>query len=226
MRLNRFVALATGLSRRAADKLADEGELSVNGTPVRPGHEVTEADHVTWRNKTLQARPPQTVVLHKPAGYVCSRKGQGSKTVYDLLPPELHHLKPIGRLDKNSSGLLLLTNDGKLAEQLTHPKFHKPKTYFVTLDKPLTLEDRTKIAQGVRVQNYISRLQLTKIKDDPTLKTVSEVWQIVMKQGKNRQIRRTFERLGYRVQTLHRTTFGDHQLKNLAPRSWYILEKT
>ncbi len=222
MRINLFVAQATGLSRRAADQAIAAGRITVNGQPAQVGNHVTATDVVT-----LDGRPiiplvkRQTITLNKPAGYVCSRVGQGSQTIYDLLPPELHNLKPVGRLDKDSSGLLLLTNDGKLAHKLTHPSFSKQKIYAVELNKPLTNEDFMKVTQsGVNIgDNRASRFQLKKpgnshrdlakhsdklIHNSAFLVTISE--------GRNRQIRRTFAALGYRVTRLHRIQFGPYQL--------------
>lgn len=148
-------------------------------------------------------------MLNKPAGYVCSRDGQGSRTVYDLLPPEMRALKPVGRLDKDSSGLLLLTNDGDLANNLTHPRYNKEKTYVVELHEPLSEPDRRKIGQGVKLEDGISKLQIK----NPAGKSFT----VVMSEGRNRQIRRTFEALGYTVTKLHRTKFGPYALENLGP---------
>jgi 23S rRNA pseudouridine2605 synthase len=206
MRINRFIALATGVSRRAADRLADAGEILVNGRPIRLGQEIANADRVTYHGKHLQLPNRQTIMLNKPVGYVCSRDGQGSKTIYDLLPSELHSLKPVGRLDKSSSGLLLLTNDGELAHQLTHPSFEKEKAYEVELNKPLTLPNAAKIEHGIQLEDGPSKLQL---------RGSGKIWQVRMHEGRNRQIRRTFGAFGYEVARLHRTHFGKYTLDNL-----------
>src|SRR5690348_2303384 len=122
MRLNKYIALATGLSRRAADAAIAANRVTVNGHAPEMGQQVTDTDTVALDTKPLKpVVDTTTVMLNKPTGYVSSRAGQGSRTVYDLLPPKLHTLKTVGRLDKESSGLLLLTNDGNLANQLTHP---------------------------------------------------------------------------------------------------------
>ncbi len=207
MRANRFIALATGLSRRTADKLADAGEILVNGRQIKAGREVSPTDQVTLRGRTLQLPKIQTIILNKPVGYVCSRDGQGSKTIYDLLPAKYHHLKSVGRLDKDSSGLLLLTNDGELANKLTHPSQRKEKQYFIELDKPLQDEDRQHIERGVVLDDGPSKL-LLQGKDN--------YWRIKMHEGRNRQIRRTFAALGYEVTKLRRTAFGDYTLGNIA----------
>lgn len=212
MRLNKFIAQATGLSRRAADTAIADGRVRVNGKSPEVGVQIGSGDVVT-----LDSRPitpdvnTDTIMLNKPIGYVCSRDGQGNKTIYDLLPPQLHQLKPVGRLDKNSSGLLLLTTDGQLAYELTHPKFQKTKIYKIALNSPLQPLHRQMISDnGVALDDGVSKLQLERINDmDDTN------WKVVMSEGRNRQIRRTFESLGYNVVKLHRTHFGSYVLGNL-----------
>jgi len=130
--------------------------------------------------------------------------------VYDLLPAYYQQLKPIGRLDKESSGLLLLTNDGELAHELTHPSRHKIKRYEVTLNKPLQPLHRQMISEfGLQLEDGLSKLLLDRIEQDDLH------WLITMHEGRNRQIRRTFESLGYAVTRLHRTQFGDYLLNDL-----------
>jgi 23S rRNA pseudouridine2605 synthase len=155
-------------------------------------------------------------MLNKPTGYVVSRDGQGSLTIYDLLPPELHSLKPIGRLDKDSSGLLLLTNDGQLAQELTHPKYQKTKIYEVTLSTPLQPLHRQMISdRGLQLTDGPSKLELERITDGN-----DKDWRVHMHEGRNRQIRRTFAALGYSVQTLHRTHFGSYVLGSTKPAAY------
>lgn len=212
MRLNRYIAFTTGHSRRNADKLIEQGKVLVNGAPASMGMSVTPADAVTIEGKQTSA-PKQntTIMLHKPTGYVCSRDGQGSKTVYDLLPKNLSHLKPVGRLDKDSSGLLLMTDDGKLANELTHPRYAKQKVYKVSLDKILPERDKQQIEKGVLLDDGPSRLQLAGHGKD---------WHVTMKEGRNRQIRRTFAALGYKVTSLHRTHFGPYGLDKIKSGSF------
>ncbi len=211
MRINRFVAQATGFSRRTADRLIEQGDVFVNQKPAQTGYDVTPDDVVSLRDKILRALETQTILLNKPAGYVCSRDGQGSRTIYELLPPELHNLKPIGRLDKNSSGLLLLTNDGQLAESLTHPSRQKNKIYEVKLDKDLQPLHRQMISDhGIHLKDGPSKFEMERINEDN-----DKAWRITMHEGRNRQIRRTFEALGYRVAKLHRTHFGSYTLNEL-----------
>jgi 23S rRNA pseudouridine2605 synthase len=215
MRINQFVALATGMSRRAADKAIQEGSVVVNGSQATLGQDVTEADKITINNKQIKLPTvTTTLILNKPVDYVCSRQGQGSKTIYNLLPTELHNLKPVGRLDKNSSGLLLMTDDGNLSNRLTHPKYSKEKIYEVELSHPLTNSDATRIQNGVELEDGLSKLQL---------KGQGTDWTVTMSEGRNRQIRRTFAALGYTVTNLHRTHFGPYKLENLMLGKYQLL---
>jgi len=222
MRINRFIAQATGLSRRAADRLVEQGLILANNQPAGSGYLVTSSDTISYQGKdyTLeQVQAPDskiTLLFNKPAGYVVSRDGQGSQTIYDLLPPEYHHLKPIGRLDKYSSGLLLLSNDGDLAQQLTHPSHRKIKIYQVQLDKALQPLHRQMIQDhGINLEDGNSRFTVERIVDNDDTN-----WQVTMYQGRNRQIRRTFSALGYHVKNLHRSQFGNYSLGDLAPEKF------
>lgn len=204
------------MSRRAADRAISEGRVLVDNKPPSAGQAVGTMDTVTLDNKALPHRvATMTIALHKPVGLVCSRDGQGSKTIYDILPTKYQHLKAAGRLDKDSSGLLILTNDGELAHRLTHPSFQKEKRYVVTLDKKLSSHHQAAITNtGVALDDGVSKLDLK-----PILPGFTQ-WQVRMQEGRNRQIRRTFESLGYRIITLHRTHFGDFALEDLRPGHW------
>jgi 23S rRNA pseudouridine2605 synthase len=210
IRINKFVAQATGLSRRASDTYIEKGEVLVNGGPVQTGYQVDNDDMVEFGGKVLQTSlETNLIMLNKPAGYVTSRAGQGSQTVYDLLPQKMHKLKPIGRLDKDSTGLILLTDDGLLANKLTHPRFAKIKKYSVTLNKDLKPEHVQAIFnRGVKLSDGISKFGLKRQGNNKT-------WEVTMSEGRNRQIRRTFEALSYKVVGLHRTNFGDYNLGDL-----------
>ncbi len=217
MRINQFVARASGLSRRAADKALADGRITVNGEYAIAGYRVRPNDHVALDARVIV--PPvdtTTIMLNKPVGYVCSRDGQGSKTIYGLLPTNLHHLKPVGRLDKDSSGLLLLTNNGGLAHNLTHPSYQKQKIYEVELHKSLTtLDQKTISGDGVMLDDGVSSFAL-----EPMREGTAHTWKITMSEGRNRQIRRTFNELNYRVVRLHRTQFGSYQLEALISGNW------
>lgn len=219
MRINKYIAASTGLSRRAADELIQQNRVLIQGSPAQPGQEVDEHTVITVDGKPLQSKPvTQSILLHKPVGYVVSRNGQGNKTIYELLPPELHHLKSVGRLDKDSSGVLLLTNDGVLAQELTHPRYQKTKVYEITLGAPLQPLHQQMITDiGVQLEDGPSMLQLERMKDgDDT------AWRVTMHEGRNRQIRRTFSALGYTVTSLHRTQFGKFQLDPSIRRGNYV----
>lgn len=219
MRINQFLARYTDLSRRAADEAVAEGRVEINGNLARLGDIVVEKDVVTLDRRPVKPDAPTTVIIfHKPAGCVVSREGQGNRTIYDILPEEYHRLNPVGRLDKDSSGLLLLTNDGELANRLTHPRFGKEKIYEVELDKPLEVHDQDAIHhKGIALEDGISRLSLSPLDD------THKLWQVRMSEGRNRQIRRTFGTLGYEVAGLHRTQFGDYELGKLEEGEYLLI---
>lgn len=222
MRINKFLALATGMSRRSADKAVAEGRVEVNGSLVSMGQDITESDQVTIDGRVINITAlPTTLILNKPVGYVCSRNGQGSPTIYSLLPKNTHHLKPVGRLDKDSCGLLLLTNDGQLAYRLTHPKFIKKKIYEVELNKPLSVPDENRIKLGVRVDDYTSVMGLRR--PESSKEDSRENLIVTLTQGKNRQIRRTFAALGYRVMSLRRISFAEYSIDGLKSGQFRIV---
>jgi 23S rRNA pseudouridine2605 synthase len=209
MRINKYLAQATGMSRRASDKAISAGKVRINDQVANLGETITDKDIITYEGRVIvMEEKHQTIMLNKPIGYVCSRQGQGNATVYDLLPENLHHLKPIGRLDKDSSGLLLFTNDGDLSQRLTHPKYRKIKLYDIRLNKTLQPLHRQMIIEyGVELEDGLSKLALERIEeyDDHN-------WRVTMAEGRNRQIRRTFSGLGYNVDFLHRIGFGPYRL--------------
>ena len=208
-RLNKFVALSLGVSRRKADELIEKGKIIVDGQPARLGQQISEVNHVSYNGNSLKTQDKKLIALNKPVGYLCSRASQGGvPTIYELLPTSLHHLKPVGRLDKDSSGLILLTNDGDFAHQMTHPSFYKIKRYLVTLDQPLQPLHRQMINDfGVQLPDGPSRLTLERQHDGDDRR-----WIVQMSEGRNRQIRRTFAALGYTVTKLHRTDFGNYSI--------------
>lgn len=213
MRINKFIASSTSLSRRAADVAITNGRVQVDGKPAEQGTDVSTASIVTLDGRAITpAVKTITIMLNKPRGYVVSRDGQGSETIYDILPAEYQQLNPVGRLDKDSSGLLLLTNDGELANQLTHPKYQKVKVYEVTLDKPLQPLHQQMISDhGVMLEDGLSKFSISQIERGNT------EYEVTMHEGRNRQIRRTFAALGYTVVNLHRTHFGTYTLGTLKP---------
>jgi 23S rRNA pseudouridine2605 synthase len=215
IRLNKHIALQLGISRREADNLIEKGRVVVNNKTAVLGGRIVLADAVTVNGKVLPTNTKyQYILLHKPVGYVCSRRAQGSiPTIYSLLPPKLHHLKPVGRLDKDSSGLILLSNDGDFAYRMTHPKFHKIKVYEATLNHELEpLHHQMINDYGIQLEDGTSKLVLGRLSDTNRLQ-----WQVTMHEGRNRQIRRTFAALGYAVTKLHRTQFGAYTLNATLP---------
>ena len=223
MRLNKFIAHATGISRREADELIEAGNVVVNGKAADLGCDVDPNDDTVTVNNQLVKLPAEhtTIMLNKPVGYVCSRNAQakGVKTIYELLPDQYKALKTVGRLDKDSTGLILLTDDGDLAHQLTHPSFAKTKEYIVELDHALAPLHQQMISDfGINLDDGPSQLLLERLNDERTK------FNITMHEGRNRQIRRTFAALGYQVKSLHRTTFGPYTLGDLASGKWSALQ--
>lgn len=212
MRINQYIAHASGLSRRQADTAIAAGRVRLNGATAPLGATIAAGDTVELDGTSLQAPTYQTIALHKPPGYVTSRRKQGNTpTIYALLPPELHVLKPVGRLDRDSSGLLLLTNDGELAQQLQHPSRGHRKRYEVQLDRRLEADDAQQLQRGVKLDDGISKLVVQQRHG------YIEVW---LEEGRNRQIRRSFAAVDYRVTRLHRTNVGDMILGKLASGQW------
>lgn len=217
MRINQFLARASGMSRRQADTVIRQGRVYVNGHIARLGQQVGDTAHVELDGRPVHEEETATLMLNKPAGYIVSRHQQGSTpTIYALLPDHLHHLKPIGRLDKDTRGLLLLTNDGQLIHDVTHPRHTVPKIYYATLTQPLTLADLTRLNEGVYLEDGHSRLETaTTDVHDVAQDHTSAIYRITMHEGRNRQIRRTFEALGYEIMDLLRTQLGDYTLSGL-----------
>lgn len=220
-RLNKYLALQLGLSRREADDYISAQRVRVNNTPAVLGARVRSGDIVTVDGKTVQGGVEFAyIALNKPVGYLSSRRSQGDiPTLYTLLPSEYHTLKPVGRLDKDSSGLLLLTNDGNFAYRMTHPKFYKVKIYTVELDADLAPLHQQMISDyGVHLEDGISKFELTRVSDSHR-----KAWIVTMSEGRNRQIRRTFAALGYTVTKLHRTHFGDYSLGDMSPGDYKVI---
>ena len=222
VRLNKFLAERVGLSRREADDAIAAGKVTVNDKVAELGARLDKTDKVCYNGKIVASQTAYAYVMfNKPVGYVCSRKKQGSaETIYAALPEEFQHLKTVGRLDKDSSGLILLTNDGTFAYEMTHPKFIKIKKYIVELDRALAREDQREISKfGVELEDGYSKLGLKRGNDARTK------WEVTMYEGRNRQIRRTFAAVGYEVVSLHRIRFGGYELKGLHEGEWEYVRK-
>jgi len=222
LRLNKHVALQLGVSRREADTLIAEGKVIVNGVTATLVGRFHDGDVITVSKKVLTSSTErQYIQLYKPVGYVCSRRAQDENpTIYDLLPSEYRVLKPVGRLDKDSSGLILLSNDGDFAFRMTHPKFAKTKIYVVQLDHELAPLHQQMISDyGVALEDGVSKLMLERVSDSHR-----KEWIVTMSEGRNRQIRRTFSALGYTVEKLHRTHFGNYSLGDMKPGDYQSVD--
>jgi len=230
IRLNKLLAEQLGVSRREADEYIEKGRVYVNGAPAELGARIVRGADTLM----IDGQPVETeqitysyLLFHKPMHYVCSRRQQGDNpTIYELLPKEFHALKPVGRLDKDSSGLLLLTNDGDFAHSMTHPSFQKHKVYFVTLNTPLApLHQQMINDHGIQLEDGNSRLSVSSLTDTPEAREYPEnTYKIEMSEGRNRQIRRTFAALGYAVEKLHRTEFGNFSVGKLSSGSWQTID--
>ena len=221
MRINMHLAQVLGISRRAADREIEAGNVRLNEKKAVLGDQVNAGDKVTFKgNPVIATRTSMTtIMLHKPYGYITSRKRDetGAPTVMELLPPELQHVKPIGRLDKESDGLLLMTDDGDLLYKSTHPKFRTEKEYLVEFEIPLSAEEMVSWKKGMRLTDGMANAD--RIERAPNKKFI-----VVLHQGKNRQIRRMAGKTGNKVLTLTRTRVGDIVLGDLALGKWKKLE--
>jgi 23S rRNA pseudouridine2605 synthase len=222
LRLNKHLALQLGISRREADNLISQQKVTINNKSVTLGARFNDGDKIIVDGKELKGVTKyEYIALNKPSGYVCSRKQQGDNpTIYELLPASLHHLKPVGRLDRDSSGLILLSNDGDFTYQMTHPSFFKTKIYNARLESSLSPLHQQMISDyGVNLEDGPSKLQLERMNDEKDRRN----WIVTMHEGRNRQIRRTFGSLGYTVIKLHRTNFGNYSLGDIRPGKYEIV---
>ncbi len=223
MRLNRYIAQSGICSRREADDFITAGLVTVNGVVVTElGSKVMPGDVVKFADSKIEGEKRVYLVLNKPKGYVTSLDDpHADKTVMELIKGACtERIYPVGRLDKNSLGLLLFTNDGDMTKQLTHPTYQKKKIYQVTLDKPLTRADMDQIAEGIVLEDgEIHADEIAYVKDNK-----KEVG-IEIHSGRNRIVRRIFEFLGYSVQKLDRVYYAGLTKKNLKRGQWRFLTR-
>lgn len=213
-RLNKYIASSGLCSRRKADELIETGQVSVNGAKITElGYLVQPKDKVFIHKKLIQPTKHEYYRFYKPAGYITTSDDEkGRKTIYDLLPENLLHLKPVGRLDKDSTGLLILTNDGELINQLTHPTIKVPKVYLVTIEGKIHKHELEKVANGVEIEKgKIAYADITVLEQDKNSTTMN----ITLYQGMNRQIRKMFEFAGYKVKSLKRIRHATLDLTGL-----------
>ena len=225
MRINKYIAQSGLCSRRKADEYIQQGRVKVNGKIVTMlGFEIRTKDKVTLDDKIIRSDKLEYYKFYKPAGYITTKSDEkGRKTIYDILPDEYKHLNPVGRLDKDSSGLIIMTNDGNLAYELTHPSIKVAKTYIVKVEGKLNDEQLKKLTDGIEIEKgkiaYCDWAILEQTKQDT-------LFEIVLYQGLNRQIRKMFEFLGHNVINLKRirhanielTGLNKGQIKQIKPR--------
>lgn len=224
MRLNKYLAHAGVASRRKADELIREGLVKVNGKVIREmGHRVQPEDKVSYDGRLLRPEKKVYVLLNKPKDFISSAKDEkGRKTVLDLVRKATRErIYPVGRLDRNTTGLLLLTNDGDLAKKLSHPSHKVSKVYLAKLDRPLLQADFERIIKGIALEEGVARV------DELAFPEPSDKTQVGIELhiGWNRVVRRIFEELGYKVKHLDRVLFAGLTKKNLPRGKWRHLSE-
>ena len=211
MRLNRFLAAAGVGSRRHCDQLIADGRVTINGRVVTDfSTQPAEGDHVKVGGRLVRGERKLYIILHKPAGFVSTRADPNARdTIFDLLPPKFPRLFNIGRLDAQTEGLLILTNDGDLAQRLTHPSFEVPRTYRAAV-RPVPVSERAlrTLREGVDLDD--GRTAPAKVRQ-----LRPGVLELTIHEGRNHQVRRMCEAVGHRVRTLQRVRFGPLRLDDL-----------
>ena len=222
VRLQKYIAMSGIASRRAAEGMIDEGRVKVNGKKVtEQGTKVeTGRDTVTVDNKPVEIKDKKYyIMLNKPAGYVSTAKDQFDRpTVVDIVKEEVGtRIFPVGRLDYETEGLLLMTNDGDFTYKITHPKFQKDKTYIAVINGGIAIPDLNRLRKGVKVEDYTTSPAQVEIMDAAGGKTAIK---ITIHEGRNRQVRKMFDALGYTVIALKRIKIGELELGNLPVGRW------
>ncbi len=222
MRLNRYIAMSGKCSRREADELLAAGDVTVNGVVVTTlGTKIQPGDQIHLRGELLNNQKKVYIVMNKPKGYVTSLDDpHADKTVMDIVRNACtERIYPVGRLDKSSVGVLLLTNDGELTQKLTHPSHNKKKVYQVTLERPLTNNDLLRARDGIDLDDGVIIPDAVEFVKPENRKEVG----IEIHSGRNRIVRRIFEEMGYGVHRLDRVYFAGLTKKNLKRGQWRFL---
>ena len=223
MRINKYLAASGVASRRECDKLIQEGKVKINGKQAQLGAEVGEDDQVSVNGTVVSVKKNEYYILNKPKGYICSvSDDKGRKTVMDLMPNGVGRIYPVGRLDYDSEGLLILTTDGALAQHLTHPSNVVPKTYLVKIDGTITENALNPIRSGIEIDGYVTKKCKAHIVE--TNKEYTKI-HITLIEGKNREIRKMFEAIGKNVTLLKRIKVGELSLRGLDRGSYRKLSK-
>ena len=221
IRLNKYLASAGIGSRRACDTMVQQGEVVINGeTCLSPGYRVQPEDFIKVNGRRIEPLEIQSIVLHKPAGLVCTRSDENNRaTIYELLPPRLHHLAHVGRLDLDSEGLLILSNDGELTQALTHPSHKIEKLYQVTTENAFENSILNQLEKGVFTE--VGKARAVSVK-----RISSRRLEMVLNTGLKRQIRYMIQAVGHRVKRLVRLKIGELTLDTLKPGKWRVLGKS
>jgi 23S rRNA pseudouridine2605 synthase len=221
IRLNKYLASAGVGSRRACDTMVQQGEVVINGeTCLSPGYRVQPEDFIKVNGRRIEPLEIQSIVLHKPAGLVCTRSDENNRaTIYELLPPRLHHLAHVGRLDLDSEGLLILSNDGELTQALTHPSPKIEKLYQVTTENAFENSILNQLEKGVFTE--VGKARAVSVK-----RISSRRLEMVLNTGLKRQIRYMIQAVGHRVKRLVRLKIGELTLDTLKPGKWRVLGKS
>ena len=224
MRLNKFLASCGVASRRDCDELIKQGKVSVNGVIASLGMEVDEDDEVCVDGNKVALKKNEYYILNKPKGYLSTvSDDKGRKTVLDLMPANVGRIYPVGRLDYDSEGLLILTTDGELAQRLTHPSNEVPKTYLVKIEGTMTEADLNPIRSGIEIEGgYVTKKCKAHIVQ--THRDYTKI-HITITEGKNREIRKMFAVIGREVQLLKRIKVGELTLRGLDRGAWRKLSK-
>lgn len=222
MKLHRYLAAAGIGSRRYCERLIGAGRVTVNGAVAHIGQKVSpQSDTVAVDGVAVGSLPPRIVLaINKPRGVLsaCRRCHEQGTLVTELVNLNVR-LFPIGRLDRESEGLLLLTNDGELAHRLAHPRYRKEKEYVVTLDRPFPLAEARRLIEGIKAEDgQLRAVRITPVPPDAT--GYSSVLSVALTEGHKRQLRRMFGMLGYRVTSLRRVRIADLEIGNLKPGEW------
>lgn len=214
MRINKYLAECGVASRRGCDKLIEEGRVTVNGKTAALGDDIAGGEEICVDGVPVSHGEKHSYyLLNKPKGYVCTvRDDKGRKTVMELLPPDAGRVFPVGRLDYDTEGMLLLTDDGDLTFRLTHPKNEVPKTYLVKIEKGITDAELNRLRAGVEIDGVLTGK--SKVKVIETNKAFTKL-QVTITEGRNRQVRKMFEAVGKQVVFLKRIKIGEMRLGSL-----------
>lgn len=213
MRINKYLAASGVASRRECDRIISEGRVTINGVTAGLGAEVKTDDEVLCDGKKVAIKKNEYYILNKPKGYICSvSDDKDRKTVMDLMPQNCGRIYPVGRLDYDSEGLLILTTDGELAQKLTRPENEIPKTYLVKIEGVITESTLNPIRSGIEIDGYMTKKCKAHIVE--TNKAYTKV-HVTLTEGKNREIRKMFAAIGKEVTLLKRIKIGDLTLRGL-----------